>query len=174
MDSHSFNDAASTSSTSLALDTAAHRSCKQCSRRMSSYKYDKHTLYLHCRDVLCSVDVWCRECSSSSTAMMQDYLKHHKSLVAKGKKKTAVSTPSSSSVPPSAPPSVSSVAPAPAITSLSDDAKLKEYVHSILASFFVSGSQGSLGINPFLSSPAEVPDESPQIRGSAEGERLIT
>ena len=29
---------------SPASDVAAHRSCQWCSRRMSSYKYDKHTL----------------------------------------------------------------------------------------------------------------------------------
>ena len=79
--------------------------------------------------------------------------------------------PSSSS--PSAPPSVSSIAPTQSLTSLSDDAKLEECVHSVLASFFFVG-QGSLGINPFLSALAEVPDESPQNRGSAGGERLLT
>ena len=103
MGSQPSTTAASTSLMSPALDVAADRSCKQCSRRMSNYKDDKHTLCLHCRDVLCSVDVRCRKCSSWSTEMMQDYLKHRKSSVAKGKKNSVVSTPSSSSplVPPS-------------------------------------------------------------------------
>ena len=38
-----------------------------------------------------------------------------------------------------------------------------------LLSLSQPGSQGSLGIDPFLSALAEVPDESPQIRGSAGG-----
>ena len=149
-------------------DVAAHRSCKRCSRRMSSYKYDKHTLCLHCRDVLCSVDVRCSECSNWSTELMQDHLKHRKSLVSRGKKKSAVTTPSSSSpsVAPSASPSVSSVASRLSLPSVSDDDKIK-YVHSILASFLSQQvSQGSLGNNPFVSAPTEVSNQSPPLRGA--------
>ena len=89
---------------SLAPDVAAHCSCQHCSRRMSSYKYDKLTLCLHCRGVICSVEVRCTECTSWSTDLMKEHLKHRKSLVSKGKKKLVVTTPSSS---PSATPSVS-------------------------------------------------------------------
>ena len=99
--------------------------------------------------------------------MMLDYLKHRKSLVSKGKK-SAVSAPSSSSssVVPSASLSVSSVAPTPSLASIADDAKIKEYVRSVLASFFSQpANQVSLGTNPFISAPAEVPNESPQSRG---------
>ena len=56
--------AGASSSSSPALESAAHRSCFKFSRQISSYPYDKHTLYIHCRDVLCSVDLRCRECSS--------------------------------------------------------------------------------------------------------------
>ena len=35
--------AGASSSSSPALDSAAHHSCYKCSRRMSSYTYDKHT-----------------------------------------------------------------------------------------------------------------------------------
>ena len=45
-------------------------SCKRCARRMSSYKYDKHTLCLHCRDVLCSLDIRCSECGNWSMELM--------------------------------------------------------------------------------------------------------
>ena len=77
---------------------------------------------------------------------------------------------SSPSVTPSASPSVSSVASTPALTSIADDSKIKEYVHSVLASFFSQpASQVSLGTNPFLAAPAEVPNESPQNRGSTGG-----
>ena len=62
--------APSTSASSLALDSAARRSCTKCSRRISSYSHDKHSLCLHCRDVLCSLDTRCRECSSWSTDKM--------------------------------------------------------------------------------------------------------
>ena len=39
------------------------------------------------RDVLCSVDVRCKECRDWSTESMLEYLKHKKSLVSKGKKR---------------------------------------------------------------------------------------
>ena len=168
--------AGASSSSLLALDSAAHRSCSKCSRRMSSYKYDKHTLCLHCRDVLCSVDLCCRKCSSWSTEMMQDYLKHRKSLVSKGKKKSTVTTPASSAplVPPSATPaspavSASVAPPTPTLTSIASDQSIKDYVHSVLASFFSSpASQFSLGNNPFVSAPmTEVPNVS--HRGSTGG-----
>ena len=134
--------AGASSSSSPALDSAAHRSCSKCSRQMSSYPYDKHTLYIHCRDVLCPVDLRCRECSSWSTEMMQDYLQHRKSLVSQGKKNSSVATPtySSPSVPPSATPptpavSVSVAPPSPTLTSVASDQCIKDYVHSVLASF---------------------------------------
>ena len=72
---------------SPAPDVSAHCSCTRCTRRMSSYKYDKHSLCLNCRDVQCSLDVRCNECKSWSSEVMLDYLKHRKSLVSKGKKK---------------------------------------------------------------------------------------
>ena len=132
MGSQSSKTAAMTSSSSPAVVVAAHRSCRRCNRRMSSFKYDKHTLCLSCKDLTCSVDVRCSECSSWSTASMAEYL-HCRSLVSKGKKKSSVTTPSSSpSVPPLATPSVSSVAPNPSLTSLSDAATLIAYVHSVL------------------------------------------
>ena len=106
------------------MDVAAHRNCKKCSRRMSSYKYDKHSLCISCRDVSYSVDGCCSECSSWSTEVMAEYLHHHKSLVFKRKKKP-VSTPSSSS--PSLPPSAAPVrpvqSPTTALSSLADDSK---------------------------------------------------
>ena len=140
---------------SPASDVAAHRSCQRCSRRMSSYKYDKHTLCLHCRDVVCLVEVRCTECSSWSTDLMKEYLKHRKSLVSEGKKKpvvTTVTTPSSSpSATPSVSPSISVLVFNPSLPSVSNDQKIKDYVHSILSSFL--SQSGSLGINPSFSAP---------------------
>ena len=169
--------AGASSSLSPVLDSAAHRSCSECSRRMRSYKSDKHTLCLYYRDVLCSVDLRCRECSLWSTEMLQDYLKHRKSLVSKGKKKSSVATPTSSSpsVPLSATPptpavSVSVAPPTPTLTSIASDQSINDYVHSVLASFlFQPASQISIGSNPFVSAPmAEVPNVS--HRGSTGGE----
>ena len=170
--------AASTSSSvsSPALDSAACRSCTKCSRRMSSFAHDKHSLCLHCRDVICSVDLRCRECSSWSTDEMLEYLKHRKSFVSKGKKCSSMVTPTSAS--PSVSPSVTLVKVSVSsskvaslvcsLPSLSSEEGLKTFVHSVLASF-LSQPSSSLGSNPFLPAPsAEVPDVSRS--GSAGGE----
>ena len=94
----------STSSSSTATDVSPHCSCVGCACRMSSVKYDKHTLCLNCREVQCSLDVRCDECRAWSSEVMLGYLKHRKSLVLKGKKKlTTPSSSSSSSSPPSVP-----------------------------------------------------------------------
>ena len=116
--------------TSSSLDVAAHRSCTRCSRRMSSLKYDKHTLCFSCRDVTCAMDLRCAECMAWSADEMAEYLRHRRSLVSKRKKKSSVATPSSSSpsVPPSAIPSVASSSPFPNLSSVADDEKIKQYV----------------------------------------------
>ena len=94
----------------------------------------KHTLCLSCRDVTCSVDVRCSECSSWSTESMAEYLRHRRSLVLEGKKKSSVTTPSSSSpsVLPSATLIVVSQSPSPSLTSIADDDKIKQYCMCIL------------------------------------------
>ena len=107
---------------------------------MSSYAHDKHTLCLHCRNVLCSVENRCKECSSWSTDEVLEYLKHRKSLVAKGKKRSSVATPTSSSplVSPSATPvrvSASVASPPSSLLSLASEEGLRTFVHSVLASF---------------------------------------
>ena len=122
------------------LDSSARRYCTKCSRRMSSYAHDKHTLCLHCRNVLCSVENRCRECSSWSKDEMLEYLKHRKPLVAKGKKRSSVATPTTSapSVSPSAPPvsvSASVASSFSSLPSLASEEGLKNFVQSMLASF---------------------------------------
>ena len=172
--------ASSTSASSPALDSAARRSCTKCSRRMSSYDHDKHSLCLHCRYVLCSVDTRCRECSSWSTDEMLEYLKHIKSLVSKGKKRSNVAmlTSASPSVLPSVTPvSVSAIkvaSSASSLPSLASEEGLKTFVHSVLASF-LSQPSSSLGTNPFLPAPsAEVPDVSrSRSAGGSEGNNLM-
>ena len=157
-----------------AKDSAARRSCLKCSRRMSSYANDKHSLCLHCRDVLCSVDVRCQECQDWSTESMLEYVKYRKSLVSKGKKRLSVATPISAppSVSPSARPVTDSArpsqvaSPVTSIPSFASEEGLKFVMHSVLASFLSQLS--SLGSNPFVAAPsAEVPNLSHS--GSAEG-----
>ena len=129
---------------------------------MSSFKYDKHTLCLLRRDVTYSVDVRCSECSSWATKSMADFLHHRRSLVSKGKKKSVTTPSSSPSVPPSATLSVVSQSPSPSLTSIADDGKIKQYVHSVLVSMLnQTSSQVSLGTNPLFSAPVEVPDIPP-------------
>ena len=89
------------------MDGSAHCSCTRCTRRMSSIKYDRHSLCLNCRNVQCSLDLRCWECQSWSSDIMLDYLKHRKSLVSKGKTTTVPLATSS----PSLPPAVTTTAP---------------------------------------------------------------
>ena len=180
--SASASTASSSSASSPALDSAARRSCTKCSRRMSSYAHDKQSLCLHCRHVLCSVDVRCRECSNWSTDEMIEYLKHRKSLVSKGKKRSSVAKPTSAS--PSVSPSVTQVkvsasssqvaSPVSSLPSLASEEGLKSFVHSVLASF-LSQLSSSLGSNPFLPAPsAEVSDVSHSgSAGGSEGDNLL-
>ena len=74
-----------------------------------------------------------------------------------------------SATPPTPSVSVSVAPPTPTFTSIASDQSIKEYVHSVLASFLSQPvSQFSLGSNPFVSAPmAEVPNVS--HRGSAGG-----
>ena len=160
MDSSPSTTAPAMTSSSSAADMATRRSCSRCSRRMSSLQYDKHTLCLSCREVTCSMDLRCVECTAWSTDEMANYLRHRKSLVSKGKKKLSVTAASSSSpsVPPSATPSVASASPAPTLSCIADE-KIKTYVPSVLANLLSQqSSQVSLGNNPFFSAPLEVPD----------------
>ena len=109
--------------------SSAHCTCPHCARRMSSLKYDKHSIFVACRDTQCSVDVRCSECSSWSVDFMLGYVKHQKSLVSKGKK-----TPSSSFSSPSKPPEVQPTAPvAPLSLPASTEDQLERYVHSFLS-----------------------------------------
>ena len=93
-------------STAGSSTLSAHRSCPCCTRRMSSLKYIIHAFCVTCRDVKCSVKVNCNECNYWSVDFMLCYVKHHKSLVSKGKMKTPISSSSSS-------PSSSSTSPSP-------------------------------------------------------------
>ena len=59
-------------SSSPAVDASAHCFCYLCAKRMSIIKNDKHTLCLQCRNVTCSVEVRCSECSDWSLDLMQE------------------------------------------------------------------------------------------------------
>ena len=71
---------------------------------------------------------------------MLEYLKHRKSLVAKGKDRSSVATPTSSApkVSPSATPvsvSASVASPSISLPSLASEEGLKNFVQSVLVSF---------------------------------------
>ena len=137
-------------SSSTVTDVSPHRSCVRCTRRMSSVKYDKHTLCLNCRDVQCSLDVRYDECRAWS------------SLVSKGKKKST--TPSSSSSPLVPAGSVAATVASP-LPPLASDERIRDYAHSFLTSFLSqSGSVGS-DTNPSFAAPPVVPDSPPVARG---------
>ena len=170
--------ATSSAASSPAKDSAARHSCSKCSRRMSSYANDKHSICLHCRDVLCSVDVRCQECQDWSTESVLECVKYRESLVSKGKKRSSVATPTSA--PPSVSPSATPVtysawpsqvaSPVSGIPSFASEEGLKSLMHSVLMSFLSQPS--SLGSNPFVAAPStEVPNVSHS--GSAERARTI-
>ena len=113
----------STPSTSAATDVSARCTC-----RMSSLKYDKHSLCVACRDVKCSVEVRCSECCSWVKDFMLGYGKHQRSLVSKGKKESSAASPS---VP------VTAVTTTPVVSlpnlPVSTEDQLRQYVHSVFA-----------------------------------------
>ena len=152
----------STSAPGSVAASSAHRTCPRCARRMSSLKYDKHSICVACRNSQCSVDVRCNECNSWSVDFMLGYVKHQKSLVSKGKKKT----PSSPSKPPPVP-TTAPVAPHPPLPAGTED-QLRQYVHSILADFLQSQS-GQIGTNQFFTAPPAVPNSASLLREVAGG-----
>ena len=112
---------------------------------------------------------------------MLEYMKHRKSLVAKGKKRSSVAMPtfSAPSVSTSATPvsvSASVASPSSSLPSLASEEGLKNFVHSMLASFLSQpASPLSLGINPTFAAPsAEVPDMSRSgSTGESDGANLM-
>ena len=156
----------STSSATTPVDVHARRSCRRCTRRMSSLTHDQHTVCVSCRDINCSVAVRCDKCREWSTETMNEYVRYKHTLVSKSRKpKVTTPSASSASVPPSGSPSLSQVA-SPFPSSVADDEILSGYVQSFLASMLSQQSgQVSLGTNPTLpASSAEVPHLTP--RGS--------
>ena len=147
-------------STSAATNVSAHCTC-----RMSSLKYDKHSLCVACRDVKCSVDVRCSECCSWVKDFMLAYVKHQRSLVSKGKKESSASSPS-------VPVTAVTIAPVVSLPNLpvSTEDQLRQYVYSVLANLL--SQSGSLGTNLTSTAPPAVPDSAPISKGAAGG--LVT
>ena len=86
----------SSSSTSATPTDSAHRSCPSCRRRMSSSKFDKHSVCFWCRPIKCDVSNRCSECSSWSPSEIKDYVKHRRSLDSKSKRAKSGDTASPS------------------------------------------------------------------------------
>ena len=114
-------------STSAAADVSARRACPRCTRRMSSLKFDKHSLCVACRSVKCSVEVCCTECRSWPKDFMLGYVKHQLTLVLKGRKEGTTTSPSLPVTAVTTAPVVS----LPSLPVVSED-QIRDYVHSIL------------------------------------------
>ena len=168
--SKSVPSSSATPSTSASGSAASlsHCSCPCCARRMSSLKFDKHSICVKCRDKQCSVDVRCAECKSWSVDFMFGYVKHQEPLVSKGGKKTPSSSSSSLKplvVPSTAPP------PTPALPAGAED-QLKTFVQSFLSDLL--SQSGQLGTNPLVSAPPAVPNSASLLREVAGGLSEVT
>ena len=64
------------------------RSCPQCSTRMSSLCYDKHSVCSCCRLNECTYDNKCAECELWSEEEFAKFVKHRKSLDSKSKNRS--------------------------------------------------------------------------------------
>ena len=121
---------------SMAMDSAALRSCPKCHRRMSILKHDSHSICSLCRDTVCSLDTRCSECKDWPVDIMQEYLKHKKSLAGKRGKKPAVASVSQPAVESS--PLLGSP---PTFPSISDDSKVRDAVLAVLQSLSRTGTR---------------------------------
>ena len=117
---------------------SAHRQCPLCRRRMSSIKFDKHTICYSCRPVKCDISNRCSECKFWPQQEIEDYLRHRKQLESKSRKSKLESA--------SASPLVS-------------DVKLESNLKSVEAPFDVHQSSilAQETNHPF-SAPSQVPD----------------
>ena len=146
--------------------STSHRSCPRCARRMSSFKFDKHSTCVKCRDKQCSVEIRCSECESLSVDFMLGYVKHQRSLVLKGGKSKSffffLSFETAGSYlhdhPPPPPP--------PALPS-STEVQPKSLVQSFLSDFF--SQSGQIGTNPLILAPLAVPNSVSLFRETAGG-----
>ena len=92
----------SSSASTSSSEAGSHRNCSVCKKRISNYKFDKHTVCISCRAIKCDLDHRCDECKDWKKEEMESYLKHRKSLETKSKKKDhspALTTPSTSKQP---------------------------------------------------------------------------
>ena len=108
------------------------------------------------RDTVCSVDSRCSKCKDWTLEVMQEYLKHKKSLATKRGKKPAVAAASVSQPAVESSPLLGSP---PTFPSISDDSKIRDAVLAVLQSLSRSGS---VEINPSsFSALSTVPNYAP-------------
>ena len=100
---HSSQPLSGSSSSAPSLGESTRRSCPRCHGRMSSFSVDRHSICTKCRGNECNLDCRCDECLSWSVEEMEPYVKLHKSLASKSKKKTSSSIKTPSAPGPSAP-----------------------------------------------------------------------
>ena len=92
-----------TSSSVPSSGDSSRRSCPRRHGRMSSFFVDRHSICTKCRGAECNLNCGCDECLSWSVEEMEAYVKLHKSLASKSKKKSSNSVKSPSTPGPSAP-----------------------------------------------------------------------
>ena len=135
---------------------------------MSALKYDRHTFCVSCRPTKCDIDHRCIECGSWSTDQLEDYLRHHRSLESKCKKKSDSGSSSSSS-------SFSSSVTVTSVGNLDQSqleqveshvtAQVESLLHDFLECF------GMAMTNPAcFSAPSWVPNIPVSIKGGAGGD----
>ena len=63
------------------LSSPASKICRCfCGKRMSSLKFDFHTVCIECRGVDCDLETRCIECTDISDVAISDYVNHKLSL----------------------------------------------------------------------------------------------
>ena len=77
----------SSGSSSSTSGEATRRSCTKCHGRMSSFSLDKHLFCTKCRGSECSMNSRCDECIQWTKEEMEKYVKLHKSLSSKSKRR---------------------------------------------------------------------------------------
>ena len=159
------SSSSSSSSSSATTTDSAHCNCPSCQRRMSSSKFDKHSICFSCKPIKCDVSNRCSECADWSPSEIEDYLKHRRSLESKSKcAKTGDSA--LPSVSPTLVMSASDSQPRVELDLREIQSRVQADVKSLFANFieqFRRTSQGPSSqdvhaLNPSSTAPPVVPD----------------
>ena len=159
---------------SSASPAAAVRSCTR-GKRMSTLRYDFHSVCVDCRGVDCDVQIRCIECTDVDDIKMTEYVSHRlglkRCLLAEQKRKSS-SCASKVKVEPevldgSSSPTVPSLSDLPVVTSAPDTAPIMDQVKLMLDSFRESMEASFVArfsqVSSCSASPVKVSDVSSQV-----------